>query len=103
MNRRFLALWTAAVIAAAAAFVVHLAVRYEVIELGYAVGDARREQRSLIESRRQLALEAAHLRQSARVETVARGSLQMAVPDPSRVVPIGPGVRQRRTTAGRVR
>jgi cell division protein FtsL len=89
MKARFLALWIAAVLACAAAFVAHLALRFETVRLGYEVGDARREQRRLIETRRLLAIEAATLRQSARVEAVARGTLKMDVPEPDRIVPVG--------------
>jgi len=100
---RFLMLWMAAVLATAAAFVVHLAMRFETVRLGYEVGEARREQRRLIEQRRLLAIEAATLRESARVETVARGVLQMDVPDDRRVVPVVRSRRQQRRTSGRVR
>lgn len=101
MKARFLALWTAAVLATGAAFLVHLAMRFETVRLGYAVGKVRREQRSLIESRRMLALEAATLRQAVRVEAVARGTLGMDVPTADRIVPIVPQARRR--TAGGVR
>jgi cell division protein FtsL len=101
MKARFLALWTAAVLACAAAFIVHLALRYETVRLGYEVGRERREQRRLIEQRRLLAIEAATLRQADRIEAVARGALRMDVPDPERVVPIDG--QQRRRAAGRVR
>ncbi len=102
MKARFLALWTAAVLATAAAFIVHLAMRFETVRLGYEVGEARSEQRELIEQRRLLAIEAATLRQASRIETIARGSLRMDTPDPSRIVPIDERRRARRT-AGRVR
>lgn len=98
---RFMALWSVAVLATAAAFVAHLALRFETVRLGYDVGHARRAQRSLIEQRRILSLEAATLRQAARVETVARGSLNMDVPDSTRVVPIQ--ARDAVRTAGRIR
>jgi cell division protein FtsL len=88
MRARFLALWTVAVLATAAAFVVHLAVRFETVRLGYDVGAARRAQRELVESRRLLSLEAATLQQAERVETVARGALGMDVPDDPRVVSV---------------
>ncbi len=101
MKARFLALWTAAVLACAAAFVVHLALRFETVRLGYEVGQSRRDQRRLIEQRRLLAIEAATLRQADRVEAVARGTLEMDVPEPERVVPIDG--RRRRRAAGRVR
>lgn len=104
MKRRFLLLWTAAVLATAMAFIVHLAMRFETVRLGYEVGSARREQRQLMEGKRNLAIEAATLRQAARVETVARQALEMEVPDASRVVPVGRVASARaRRTAGRVR
>lgn len=93
MKARFLALWSIAALAAAAAFVVHLALRFETVRLGYEVGEARREQRRLIESRRLLSLEAATLRQTDRVETVARGTLDMHAPDDSQVVRMGSRTR----------
>jgi cell division protein FtsL len=104
VKRRFLLLWTAAVLAAAMAFIVHLAMRFETVRLGYEVGRERRAQRALVESRRNLALEAATLRQAARVEAVARRVLDMDVPEPERVVPVGrSGARASARTAGRVR
>ena len=101
VRTRFLLLWTAAVIATAAALIAHLAPRLETVRLGYDVGQARREQRELLESQRMLAIESATLREPGRVETVARGRLGMDVPEPERVVPVGSGAR--RGTAGRMR
>jgi len=101
LRARFLALWLAAVIATAAAFVVHLALRFETVDLGYQVDAQRREQRRMVESRRLLSLEAATLSQGDRVEAVARGTLHMAPPEPSQVV--GEGNAPRRATAGAVR
>ena len=101
MRARFLALWTVAVIATAAAFAVHLTVRFKTVHLGYDVGQARRTQRDLIEARRNLAIEAATLRQAARVEAVARGRLGMDLPEPEQVIAVD---GQRRTrAAGAVR
>ncbi len=102
MRARFLVLWSVAVVACAAAFVAHLALRQNTVQLGYDVGQARRSQRRLIEQRRLLAIEAATLRQSERIEVVARGRLHMDVPEPARVVPVG-GTRRQRRMAGRVR
>ncbi|GAB5540987.1 MAG: cell division protein FtsL [Sandaracinaceae bacterium] len=102
MKARFLVLWSVAVLAAAAAFVSHLALRQQTVQLGYEVGQARRQQRRLIEQRRLLAIEAATLRQAERIETIARGRLEMDVPEPARVIPVGNERRQRRM-AGRVR
>lgn len=100
---RFLMLWTAAVLATAAAFVVHLSMRFETVRLGYDVGSARAEQRRLIEQRRLLALEAATLRQRERVQTIAAGRLEMSVPDAEHVVSIETTGTRRRNTAGRTR
>lgn len=102
MRARFLILWSVAVFACAAAFVAHLSLRHQTVQLGYEVGQARRAQRRLIEQRRLYAIEAATLRQSERVETIARGRLHMDVPEPARVVPVGHERRQDRM-AGRVR
>lgn len=88
MRSRFLALWTVAVLASAAATVVHLTLRFETIRLGYDVSTARKQQQQLIESRRLLALEAATLRQPDRVETVARGALRMEVADAPRIIAV---------------
>jgi cell division protein FtsL len=101
VKTRFLVLWAAAVLATAAAFVAHLSLRLETVRLGYEVGLARREQRRLIEQRRMLSIEAATLREPERIEAIARGTLGMDVPDPSRVVPIGQ--RTSRRSAGRMR
>jgi cell division protein FtsL len=101
MKARFLVLWTAAVVATAAAFVAHLSLRMETVRLGYEVGQARREQRRLIEQRRLLSLEAATLREPDRIEAVARGTLGMDVPDAARIVPVGQ--RATRRSSGRMR
>ena len=79
MKSRVVALWAVAVFATAVAFVAHLTMRFENVRLGYEVGEARREQRELVEARRLLALEAATLTQPDRVEAVARRALHMDV------------------------
>ncbi len=88
MKARFVALWSVAVIATAIAFVMHLALRFETVQLGYAVSEARSEQRRLMEARRLLSLEAATLRQNGRIEHVARDVLGMDVPSHQRIVPM---------------
>ena len=103
MKTRFLVLWAAAVLATAAAFVAHLSLRLETVRLGYEVSGARREERQLIETRRNLAVEAATLRQASRVEAFARKALDMDQPDPERVVPVGRQASAARRTAGWVR
>ncbi len=86
MKRRFLALWCAAVVATATAFIVHLAIRFETVRLGYEVGEERARQRQLLQDRRLLSVEAATLRQTGRIETIARGTLGMEVPKPTRII-----------------
>ena len=50
--RVFLIHWTLAVVAAALAFVVHLAMRGKTVSLGYELGKARQEQARLREVKR---------------------------------------------------
>lgn len=90
MNRqnRFLMLWAVAVLAVATALIAHLALRYETIRLGYEVGAARREQRKLLDDKRILSVENATLRESHRVEAVARGTLKMQVPRADQIVTV---------------
>jgi len=101
VKARFLLLWAAAVIATTMAFVVHLALRFETVRLGYDVGDSRADQRRLIEERRLLAIEAATLRHSDRIEAVAREAFRMRAPDPDQIVPVDGRVRRR--ASGRLR
>ena len=101
MKGRFLPLWCVAVLATAAAFVVHLAIRFETVRLGYEVSEERERQRELLQDRRLLSIEAATLRQSGRVETIARGTLGMEVPKPTRIVTMKE--EKKRPAAGRVR
>lgn len=85
-QRPFLALWTVAVVATVAAFIVHLALRGSTIDLGYKLGRARAEQARLREVKRVLSLEAASYETPQRVEMVARTLLGMTPPPPERVI-----------------
>ena len=89
-QRRFLVLWTLAVLATTCAFVVHLALRGKTVDLGYRLGHARNEQASLRESKRVLELEVASYQTPERVERVARTLLGMTPPPPERVIPLWP-------------
>ena len=100
MKSRFLPLWCVAVFATAAAFVVHLSIRFETVRLGYEVSEERERQRELLQDRRLLSIEAATLRQSGRIETIARGTLGMEVPKPTRIVTMKEN--RKPTAAGRV-
>ena len=90
MNRRrpFLVLWTLAIAASVAAFVLHLALRGRNVELGYELGRARSEQARLRELKRVLELEAASYKTPQRVEVVARTLLGLGPPSPDRIIPI---------------
>lgn len=102
MKARLLVLWTVAVLATATSFVVHLTLRFETVRLGYDLGEARRIQQRLTESRRLLAIEAATLSQPDRVEAVARTAFDMDTPDARRVVSMRLG-QSRRALAGKAR
>jgi cell division protein FtsL len=89
-QRPFLALWTIAVIATVAAFVLHLGLRGRTVDLGYKLGRARAEQARLREQKRVLSLEAASYETPQRVEMVARTLLGMNPPPPERIIPLKP-------------
>ena len=96
-----LVVWTLAVAAATAAFVVHLSIRLETVELGYAIGRERAVNSQLLEKRRVLTIEAATLRAPTRVERIARDTLGMSVPGHDRIHLVG-RLRPRRPTSGRI-
>jgi cell division protein FtsL len=83
-----LVLWTLAVAATVAAFVLHLALRGRNVELGYELGKSHGEQARLREVKRVLELEAASYETPQRVEVVARTLLGMQPPAADRILPI---------------
>ncbi len=85
-QRPFLLLWTVAVVATVAAFVLHLGLRGRTVDLGYKLGRARAEQARLREVKRVLSLEAASYETPQRVEMVAKTLLGMSAPPPERVI-----------------
>jgi cell division protein FtsL len=85
----YLALMCLVVFAVAAAFVYHLHVRFEGVELGYATSAARARQSRLLLERQELRLELASLKAPARVEAEARERLGMVVPGHDRIIVIG--------------
>ena len=87
-QRPFLILWSLAVAASVAAFVLHLALRGRNVELGYDLGKARGEQARLREVKRVHELEAASYETPQRVEVVARTLLGMQPPAADRIVPV---------------
>ena len=86
---RFLPLWTLAVIAATAAFVLYLGLRVKAVEHGYKLGQAHRHVGRLREVKRVLELEIASYRTPERVDLVARTLLGMSEPTPDRILQVG--------------
>jgi cell division protein FtsL len=88
-ERTFLVLWTLAVAAATAAFVLQLSLRVRSVELGYELGRTHAHIARLREVKRVLELELASHKTPERVEFVARTLLGMSEPTPDRIVPAG--------------
>jgi cell division protein FtsL len=88
-ERTFLVLWTLAVAAATAAFVLHLSLRVRSVELGYELGRTHAHIARLREVRRVLELELSSHKTPERVEFVARTLLGMSEPTPDRILPAG--------------
>jgi cell division protein FtsL len=89
-SRPFLALWTLAVLASVAAFVLHLGLRGRIFKLGYEMGRERSEQARLREAKRVLELEVASFQNPQRVEVIAKTLLGMQPPSPDRIIPMRP-------------
>jgi cell division protein FtsL len=85
----FLTLWTLAVAAATAAFVLQLSLRVRAVELGYELGRAHAHLERLREVRHVLELELSSHKTPERVDFVARTLLGMSEPDPERIVAAG--------------
>ena len=88
-RRPFLVLWTLAVVAATAAFVVELGLRVKAVELGYDLGRDQRHVARLREVKRVLEVEIASYRTPERVDLVARSLLGMSEPTPDRIFQAG--------------
>jgi hypothetical protein len=84
-DRTFLLLWTLAVAAATAAFVLHLALRVRSVELGYELGRAHAHVQRLREVRHVLEVELGSHKTPERVDFVARTLLGMSEPSADRV------------------
>jgi hypothetical protein len=92
-DRKFLVLWTLAVIAATAAFVLHLALRVRSVELGYELGRSHAHVQRLREVRHVLEVELGSQRTPERVDFVARTLLGMSEPTADRIRSAGPRPR----------
>lgn len=88
-ERVFLTLWSLAVLAASAAFVLHLGLRVRSVELGYELGRAHARVARLREVKQVLELEVASHKTPERVDFVARTLLGMSEPTPDRILPAG--------------
>jgi hypothetical protein len=88
-ERVFLTLWSLAVLAATAAFVLHLGLRVKSVELGYELGRAHARVARLREVRHVLELEVASHKTPERVDFVARTLLGMSEPTSDRILPAG--------------
>jgi cell division protein FtsL len=89
VKRPFLALWTLAVAAVTAAFVLYLALRVRSVELGYELGRAHARLARLREVKRVLELELNSHKTPERVDLVARTLLGMGQPTPDRIFSAG--------------
>lgn len=85
----FLTLWSLAVLAVTAAFVLYLGLRVRSVELGYELGRSHARVARLREVKRVLELELASHKTPERVELVARNLLGMSEPGPDRILPAG--------------
>ena len=88
-ERVFLTLWTLAVLAATAAFVLHLGLRVKSVELGYELGREHGRVARLREVKHVLELEVASHKTPERVDFVARTLLGMSEPTADRILPAG--------------
>jgi cell division protein FtsL len=89
-ERTFLLLWTLAVAAATAAFVLHLGLRVRSVELGYELGRSHARVQRLREVRHVLEVELGSQRTPERVDFVARTLLGMSEPTAERIRSAGP-------------
>ena len=88
-SQPFVLLWTLAVAAATAAFVMYLGLRVRSVELGYELGRAHARVARLREVKRVLQLEIASHKTPERVDMVARTLLGMSEPSPDRIMKAG--------------
>jgi cell division protein FtsL len=85
MKAPFLSLWTLAVAASTAAFVLQLGLRVRSVELGYELGRVHAHVQRLREVRHVLEVELGSHKTPERVDFVARTLLGMSEPSPDRI------------------
>lgn len=84
-------IWTFLLAAVTAGALVHVAVRFEGLEVAYALGHARKEGAELEEQRRRLQIEIGMLKDPNRVVSIARDTLKMGPPPPEAIRRVGTG------------
>jgi cell division protein FtsL len=89
MTSQSLVPWKVAIVACALAFLVHVTLCIENVQLFYKLDQATHRERALREQVTLLTLEAATLREPKRLESVARAALGLEVPPPERVIMVG--------------
>jgi len=99
--RGFIWIWGFAISLAVVAFVLHLHVRFDIIQTGYALSQAQAEQRRLRLAQRELRLELATLKEPGRIEEQARELLSMDRPDHDRIIRLDERGRRSRRAARR--
>lgn len=99
----FIWIWALAVTLAAAAFIAHLHIRFDIIQSGYSLSTAQAEQRRLRLAQRELRLELATLKEPGRIEEQARELLGMERPDHERIIRLDERGQRRSRRAARRR
>jgi cell division protein FtsL len=69
---------------------MHVALRYQVMQAGYAIAEELHEKHVLEEENRKLRLEQSLLRDPARIERIAREKLSMVRPEPTQIRVVHP-------------
>ncbi|MBI5514129.1 MAG: hypothetical protein HY909_10200 [Deltaproteobacteria bacterium] len=95
---RFLALFGLAGVAAGVAFVVHLALRFQNVAMGYEVERARNEAARLRAQVNEARLELAARQAPSSLEAIGREELHMVEPDRVPTLTVGGPLRPQRTS-----
>ena len=88
MKLRFVLLFTVIMLFFIGGSLFYVWSRIQVIQLGYQISNALKEERALTETNKKLRLEIATLKSYARIEKLAVEELRMAKPKPEQVIVI---------------
>jgi len=83
--RRVVPLLLTLLVGLSAGALVHVWIRLQQIQTGYALSQQRRTAHELTQAQRRLRIEAAVLKHPARIERIARSRLGMAPPEPAAI------------------